>query len=52
LNRKPASFAPFLFAPIKDLLQTAIWFSAFLGNRIEWRGQKYTLRKDGTLAAS
>jgi len=50
LNRKPASFAALLFAPLKDLAQTAIWFCAFAGNRIEWRGQKYRLRKDGTLA--
>jgi ceramide glucosyltransferase len=42
--------APFVWlAPIKDLLQLAIWFGAFAGNRIEWRGQKFKLRKDGTL---
>jgi ceramide glucosyltransferase len=41
---------PFVWlAPIKDLLQTAIWFCAFAGNTIEWRGQKYALRPDGTL---
>ena len=37
-------------APIKDLLQTFIWACAFAGNKIEWRGQKFHLRKDGTLA--
>jgi hypothetical protein len=36
--------------PIKDLLQTVIWLCAFAGNRIEWRGQVYRLRRDGTLA--
>jgi ceramide glucosyltransferase len=36
-------------APIKDLLQVAIWLCAFAGNRIEWRGQRYRLRHDGTL---
>ena len=35
--------------PLKDLLQAAIWLLAFLGNRIEWRGQKLRLRPDGTL---
>jgi ceramide glucosyltransferase len=35
--------------PIKDLLQGAIWLCAFIGNRIEWRGQVYRLRRDGTL---
>jgi ceramide glucosyltransferase len=33
----------------KDLLQTAIWLLAFLGNRVEWRGRRMRLRRDGTL---
>jgi len=42
---------PFLWlAPIKDLLQMLIWLGAFAGNRIEWRGRKFVLRRDGTLA--
>jgi ceramide glucosyltransferase len=39
----------FFLVPIKDLLQAAIWLCAFAGNRIEWRGQVYRLRRDGTL---
>lgn len=35
--------------PLKDMLQAAIWLLAFLGNRIEWRGQRMRLRRDGTL---
>ena len=35
--------------PIKDLLQAAIWLLAFMGNRIEWRGERMRLRRDGTL---
>ena len=35
--------------PLKDLLQAAIWLLAFLGNRVEWRGQRLRLRPDGTL---
>ena len=34
---------------VKDLLQIAIWLQAFLGNRIEWRGERMRLRRDGTL---
>ena len=34
---------------LKDLLQAVIWLLAFLGNRIEWRGELMRLRKDGTL---
>ena len=42
--------APFLWlAPFKDLLQAGIWLCAFAGNHIEWRGQPYRLRRDGTL---
>jgi len=40
----------FWLVPIKDLLQAGIWLCAFVGNRIEWRGQVYRLRRDGTLA--
>jgi len=43
-----STFPPWM-PPIKDLLQTALWFGAFIGNRIEWRGQRMTLKRDGTL---
>ena len=49
---QPPSSAPGRYAwliPVKDLLQTAIWILAFLGNKIEWRGQRMRLRPDGTL---
>ena len=35
--------------PVKDLLQFAIWLCAFAGSSVEWRGQKFRLRRDGTL---
>jgi hypothetical protein len=34
---------------VKDLLQAAVWAGTFLGNTVEWRGQKMRLRRDGTL---
>ncbi len=43
--------SPFWLVPIKDLLQAAVWAGAFLGNTVEWRGQKMRLRRDGTLVA-
>jgi ceramide glucosyltransferase len=49
---QPSSPAPWRYAwlaPVKDLLQAAIWLLAFMGNRIEWRGQRMRLRRDGTL---
>lgn len=37
------------FAFGKDLLQMVIWLLAFTGSRVEWRGEKLRLRRDGTL---
>jgi len=41
--------APFWLVPVKDLLNAAIWAIAFCGNKIEWRGRKMRLRRDGNL---
>ena len=41
--------SPSWLVPVKDLLQAAIWLGAFLGNTVDWRGQKMRLRRDGTL---
>jgi len=49
LTRSSDATAYFWLVPIKDLFQAAIWLCAFVGNRIEWRGQTYRLRRDGTL---
>lgn len=35
--------------PLKDLLQACIWVASFLGNTVEWRGERLRLRPDGTL---
>ena len=43
--------APPWLVPVKDLQQAVIWAGAFLGNTVEWRGQKMRLRRDGTLIA-
>ncbi len=36
-------------APLKDLLQTAVWALAFFGNHITWRGQRYSIQAGGRL---
>jgi ceramide glucosyltransferase len=36
-------------APVKDLLDMLIWASAFWGNRIEWRGERYRVLTGGKL---
>lgn len=35
--------------PVKDLLQVAVWALAFLGNHLEWRGQRYHVLAGGKL---
>jgi ceramide glucosyltransferase len=49
LTQGRTRFAQGWLVPAKDLLQSAIWLLAFLGNRVEWRGQQMRLRRDGTL---
>jgi ceramide glucosyltransferase len=49
LTGNPPAYARCWLVPIKDLLQGTIWLLAFLGHRIEWRGQRMRLRRDGTL---
>ena len=49
LTRSRPPYARGWLVPIKDLLQAAIWLLAFMGNRIEWRGERMRLRRDGTL---
>jgi ceramide glucosyltransferase len=49
LTRSTAHANYFWLVPVKDLLQAAIWFCAFAGNTVEWRGRKMRLRPDGTL---
>jgi ceramide glucosyltransferase len=49
LTRAPAPLHCAGLVLLKDLLQTAIWLLAFLGNRVEWRGELLRLRRDGTL---
>jgi ceramide glucosyltransferase len=38
-------------APVKDLLQAVLWLLSFLGNTVEWRGQRLRLRRDGSLVS-
>jgi ceramide glucosyltransferase len=41
--------SPFWLVPVRDLLQAMIWFCAFTGNTVEWRGRRMKLRSDGTV---
>ena len=36
-------------APVKDLLQVALWIGAFFGGHVHWRGETYRVNKEGKL---
>lgn len=38
-------------APVKDLLGAVLWVLAFVGNTVEWRGERYRVRRGGSLEA-
>lgn len=35
---------------VKDVLQCALWALAFLGDTVEWRGERFRVRRNGELA--
>ena len=51
LTHSRGHFNYWWLVPLKDLFQMIIWFLALVGNRIEWRGQRMKLRRDGTLVS-
>jgi ceramide glucosyltransferase len=48
--QQPMPASRCLLVPLKDLIQVAFWGAAFLTSTIEWRGTRYRIHKDGTLA--
>ncbi len=40
---------PWLLLPLQDMLGFAFWIAGFFGKSIQWRGQRYTLNRDGTV---
>jgi hypothetical protein len=36
--------------PVKDLLDASVWASAFSGNEIIWRGERYRIDRSGKLS--
>jgi len=49
LTRSHSLWAYFWLAPVKDLLAAAVWALSFLGNSVEWRGQRYRVLRGGKL---
>jgi ceramide glucosyltransferase len=49
LTRATMPLADLWLVPLKDWLGLATWAFAFAGNRVEWRGQQFHMRRDGTL---
>jgi ceramide glucosyltransferase len=40
----------FWAGPVRDVLSFAVFIASFFGRSVEWRGHRYTLRSDNTLA--
>jgi ceramide glucosyltransferase len=51
LARTPLPFAHTPAVLLKDLCQVAIWAASFLGNTVEWRGQRFRILRGGRIAA-
>lgn len=49
LNRMRVEAKTAPFVPLKDALQIGLWLLSFLGNRVEWRGERLRLQRDGTV---
>jgi ceramide glucosyltransferase len=50
LSRMIGSGPPALWlAPFRDLLSFGVFVTAFLGDRVEWRGTRLRVRRDGAV---
>jgi ceramide glucosyltransferase len=49
LTGSRAHFPRFWMAPVKDLLNVAVWAAAFAGNHIQWGGRRYRVMPGGRL---
>jgi ceramide glucosyltransferase len=49
LTRNSRHYTYFWLVPVKDLLNAAIWVFAFIGNKIDWRGEKFRVLPGGRL---
>ncbi len=45
----PLSLTQALVVPIKDLFVSAIWFMAFLGDKVQWSGNEFRVHPDGEM---
>jgi ceramide glucosyltransferase len=50
LGPVPGQAGHWWLAPVKDLLQFALWVGAFAGSRVTWREQRFRLLSDGRLS--
>jgi ceramide glucosyltransferase len=39
----------FWLVPVRDLLSFLVWCMSWVGRRVEWRGRKYEVARDGTM---
>jgi ceramide glucosyltransferase len=51
-SRFAVSRDPVWLLPIRDALSLGIWAASFIGRRVSWRGQRFSVRQDGSLIES
>jgi len=49
LTLSTAHWRSLWLVPVKDLLQAALWAVAFLGDKVEWRGERFRVLPNGEL---
>jgi hypothetical protein len=41
---------PFWMGPLRDMVSCAVFFASFFGRAVEWRGRRYAVLADNSLA--
>lgn len=49
LTRGMDQYTYFWLIPVKDLINVAVWALAFIGNTVQWRGEKFKIVSGGKL---
>jgi ceramide glucosyltransferase len=37
--------------PLRDVMSFVVWIASFLGRGVQWRGERFSLQRDGRIIA-
>jgi ceramide glucosyltransferase len=43
--------APLWMIPLRDVMSFVVWIASFLGRGVQWRGERFSLQRDGRIIA-